>query len=233
MIEKSLNDVRRKIEAACQRAGRSPNEIKLVLVTKEVETACIQEAYRLGVRDFGENRVQEWLVKRGELPADICWHFIGHLQTNKVKTLLNVRPIHESPVLIHSVDSIDLAKEIQKQAEKKNQDVQILIQVNTSKEETKFGFDFNEVERAVSEISAGCGRLKIKGLMTIGPNTRDETSIRHSFCELRQFRDKLRNQFNQHQWLYLSMGMSSDFEIAVEEGANILRVGTAVFGVRK
>ncbi len=226
MIQSALGDVRRRIEAAAVKAGRNSKEIEVVLVTKQVESKRILEAYQLGVRDFGENKVQELLPKIEELPKDIRWHFIGSLQTNKVKSMIEI------VLLIHSCDRMELAEEINRQAEKINKDVRILIQVNTSGESSKHGFSPNDVQSAVSQMK-GLKRLKIEGLMTIGPNTDNVNHIRESFRGLMVLRDQLKTSFTEYNWRYLSMGMSSDFELAVMEGANMLRIGSAVFGERK
>ncbi len=225
MIRERLEEIRGRIRAASERAKRSPEEIELVLVTKAVDPEEIKLAYGLGVRDFGENRVQEFLMKKEQLPADIRWHFIGHLQTNKVKKLLG------QAALIQSLDRLELAREIQKEAQKQNQTVDVLLEVHISSEESKFGFEPDSVSAAVSEIR-GFNRLKLRGLMGIGPHTRDEEAVRQSFRSLARLRDRLRDDFPETNWHYLSMGMSSDFELAVEEGANLLRIGSAVFGPR-
>ena len=200
--------------------------MKLVLVTKTVPVNRLLEAFEAGAKDFGENRVQELLSKKPELPSEIRWHFQGHLQTNKVKSLLG------EIVLLHSLDRIDLAEEIQKQAEKKTLKVEALIQVNASAEATKSGFVPEEVE-GVFEKLGSFDRIRIRGLMTIGPFTEDERLVRASFQKLRELRDQLRRRFPDAELRDLSMGMSSDFEIAIEEGASIVRVGTSVFGKRE
>ena len=225
MIDRKLCDVTERIQNACRRVGRDPKEIELVLVTKEVETSRIQEVYGLGIRDFGENRVQELVAKKEELPKDIKWHFIGSLQTNKVKSLIG------QTALIHSCDRLGLAQELEKQAAKHDQKVDVLIQVNASGEDTKHGFNPETVEQAVSEI-VKLKHLNVHGLMAIGPNTENQTQIRKSFGNLRKLQDGLKCSFPNVDWHYLSMGMSSDFEIAIEEGANLLRIGSAVFGSR-
>ncbi|MBI4358282.1 MAG: YggS family pyridoxal phosphate-dependent enzyme [Candidatus Omnitrophica bacterium] len=225
-IDRQLRDIKERIVKACERARRDPKAIELVLVTKEVEPKRVREAYDLGIRDFGENRAQEFVEKKENLPRDIRWHFIGSLQTNKVKFLVG------QVVLIHSCDRLELAEALEKQAKKAAETVDLLIQVNTSGEETKHGFEPDVVEAAVSKIS-GMGRLKIRGLMSIGPNTENQEEIRRSFRSLRLLRDQLKKSHPAMDWRYLSMGMSSDFEFAIEEGANLLRIGTAVFGERK
>ena len=217
--------VTERIRARAERAGCDPEAIRLVLVTKEVGLDRIRQAYDLGMRDFGENRVQDLTAKAEQLPGDIRWHFIGHLQTNKVKHLIG------HTAMIHSCDRLELARELQKQAERLNQAVEILIQVNASGETTKHGFSPKGLEEPISEI-CGFSRLKLCGLMTIGPNTQDEANVGASFHLLKTLREQLNRQFSDHSWQYLSMGMSSDFEIAIEEGANLLRIGSAVFGER-
>ncbi len=225
MIDRQLRGVTERIHEACKRAGRDPKEVELVLVTKEVDPGRIKLAYDLGIRDFGENRTQDLMAKQGELPKGIRWHFIGSLQTNKVKSLIG------QVALIHSCDRIDLAREIEKQAAKQGQTADILVQVNTSGEETKHGFSPSDVQQAVSEITA-FDHLRLRGLMTIGPNTQNQVKIRESFRALSNLKDQLRQKFKNCDWRYLSMGMSSDFELAIEEGANLLRIGSAVFGPR-
>lgn len=225
MIDRRWHTLTERIHAACQRANRNHEDVELVLVTKEIAPNEIERAYRLGVRDFGESQVQEWAEKRRHLPLDIRWHFMGSLQTNKVKFLVG------QVALIHSCDRLDLAKALQKEAEKHHRIVDVLIQVNTSGEETKHGFQPNAVAHSVSEILAfNC--LNIRGLMTIGPHTEDKKRIRSSFQSLRALRDRLQRDFPNVDWHYLSMGMSSDFELAIEEGGNLLRIGSAVFGER-
>ena len=219
------------------------------MITKNISLEKIREAYEAGARDFGENRVQEFLAKVGArhasplLPSDIRWHLVGHLQTNKVRTLLDVGADLVSarlsqgqpqglPLLLHSLDRVPLAEEIEKQAEKKNRRVDALIQVNTSGEATKSGFAPDEAEAGIKEIEK-MNRIKLRGLMTIGPLAEDEIRVRGCFRKLRNLRDELQKKFSCLDLTHLSMGMSSDFEIAVEEGATLVRIGTAVFGERK
>lgn len=225
MLDRQLRAVQEKIEQTCNKIGRKSNEIELVLVTKGVESTRVKSVYDLGHRSFGENKVQELTQKKELLPASINWHFIGHLQTNKAKLLI------KQVVLIQSCDRIELAQELQKQAEKVSETVEILLQVNASGESTKHGLRPELVEQAVPKIKT-FSQLKIRGLMTIGPNTQDERPIRAAFSKLRNLQTNLKKQFSDLDWHYLSMGMSSDFEYAIEEGANLLRIGTAVFGER-
>lgn len=224
-VKANLAAVREKIRRAAARAGRGEKDVELVLVTKNVSLEVIMEAYSAGERCFGENRVQELEEKKGLLPGDIQWHFIGHLQTNKVKSMLS------GVSLIHSVDSVRLAQALAVKAAAEKARLPLLVQVNTSGEQTKFGISvaqLPEVLKAVLESAS----LDLKGLMTIGPFTDDEAAVRKSFRQLAALRE---------EWMgkgfpglkILSMGMSHDFEIAVEEGANMVRIGTAVFGERK
>ncbi len=226
MLKKKLDELRMKVKVVCDRIHKSPESVGIVLVTKGVEIERIREAYELGHRDFGENRIQEWLEKKDKLPADIRWHMIGHLQTNKAKHCAG------SFHLIHSVDSVRLAAALQEAAQKKNLEIACLIQANTSHESTKGGASEEEMEPLVAEVTQ-MPNLKLLGLMTIGPLTNDIGAIRSSFKTLRLHRDRMRQKFPEVDWRFLSMGMSSDFEIAIEEGANLIRVGTAVFGERK
>ena len=197
-----------------------------MLVTKFVPVERIGEAYEAGIRDFGESRVQEFISKKPLLPQDIHWHFIGHLQTNKVKALLEVGASGRAPLLLHSLDRLELAEEIQKQAEKLGFEVESLLQVNVSREATKSGFTSEEVESALEKMKA-FERIRIRGFMTIGPLTEDHEALGKNFRELREIRDRFLGGGE------LSMGMSSDFERAIEEGATIVRIGAAVFGERK
>ena len=225
MIQDNWSRLRSQIKEACKRSSRDIQEIQLVLVTKQVALDLIEEAYQLGVRDFGENRVQEWLDKKDQLPDDIRWHLIGHLQTNKVRYCIG------KPVLIHSLDSLKLASEIEKEAQKKNTQVDCLIQVNTSGEATKHGVSPEGLERLVFEMQ-NLAYVRIQGLMTMGPLSEDQALVRSAFRKLKYLRDEMKKEFPALDWKYLSMGMSSDFQLAIEEGANLLRIGTAVFGER-
>lgn len=228
-IQETLKEIQERIRRRAERSGRDPASIQVVWVTKNVPPARIQEAFDAGARDFGENRVQEWLEKRPKLPQEIRWHFVGRLQTNKVKSLLAEEPVP----FLHSLDRMELAEEIEKQAEKRNVQVEALIQVNTSGEAAKAGFAPEETGRALEKLK-DFDRIRIRGLMTIGPFTEEEEKIRASFrklCELRGILGTVLSE-NRPQSFHLSMGMSSDFEIAVEEGATLLRIGTALFGKR-
>ena len=225
MIQDNIYTLHRKIKDACDSSGRNSYDITIVAVTKTVSVDKIQDAYNAGLRHFGENKVQECIQKIDELPDDIQWHFVGHLQTNKVKFI-----IHKVS-LIHSVDRLKLAHEIERQSEKHNIKTNILIQVNTSHESTKFGVSEEKCESLIYEVRE-LKHVTIKGLMTIGAFTNDTEKIRQCFVSLRQLRDVMKNKFCDIDFNYLSMGMTSDYLIAIEEGANMLRIGTAIFGER-
>lgn len=224
-LERNLRQVQERIARAAERAGRDRGEITLVAVTKTVPVEVIRQAYGLGLRDFGENRVEEALPKARDLPSDIRWHCIGHVQRRKA--LLAVELAH----LLHSVDSVRLAQRLQRFCEERGRDLPILLEVNLSGEETKYGFRPEEVALAVPEIAA-CTRLRIQGLMTIAPLVTDPEEARPCFRALRALRDALATQYPDLDWHHLSMGMTGDFEVAVEEGATLVRIGQAIFGPR-
>ncbi len=224
-IQHNLENVRRRIVAACERVGRNPSEIVLVAVTKTVEPERVNAAIAAGVTDIGENRVQEALQKFPLLkPA--TRHLIGHLQSNKVKKAV---PIFD---WIHSVDSFHLARKISTEAQRLGKTLPILLEIKTSPEETKFGVPVGEAAALAQQVGVLPG-IQLRGLMTIAPFTSDEGLIRESFRTLRALRDDIRAaQFPGVQMDVLSMGMSNDFEIAIEEGATMVRIGTAIFGPR-
>ncbi len=214
------------IATAAKRCGRSRGEIGYVLVTKTVPLERIREAVQMGILDLGENRVQELTEKKPALPDTVRWHMIGHLQTNKV------RQVADRVVLVHSVDRVELVREIEKQAQKTGTAaVNCLIQINSSGESSKFGAAPDRAAELVSRVDDH-SPVKIKGLMTIGPLTSDSEKIRAAFAKTRLLREDLRRQFPAKDWDILSMGMSGDYEIAIEEGATLLRIGSAVFGTR-
>ena len=217
-ILENLERVRERIEGACQRAGRESSAVTLIGVTKTVGAEAVVEAYKAGLRDFGENRVQEALAKIDAVEQECIgsrWHMIGHLQTNKVKIAAGRFGI------IHSVDSVRLANEISRRCES---DVPVLIEVNVAQDAAKFGFAPEEVAAALREIAV-LPHLDVRGLMTIAPQTNNPEETRQTFRRLRELRDELALD-------ELSMGMSGDFEVAIEEGATMIRVGTAIFGPR-
>ncbi|MDE5891990.1 MAG: YggS family pyridoxal phosphate-dependent enzyme [Acetatifactor sp.] len=226
MIRENLIQIRKNIEKACKRAGRSSEEVLLIAVSKTKPVERLREAYEAGVRDFGENKVQELVDKYDALPGDIRWHMIGHLQRNKVKYL--VGKVH----LIHSVDSLRLAQEIQKEAQKKQVEVNILIEVNVAQEESKFGSTVEDTLQLVQDIAL-LPNVHIQGLMTVAPFVENPEENRRIFANLRQLAvDIMRKNIDNVSMNVLSMGMSGDFEVAVEEGATCVRVGTSIFGER-
>lgn len=226
MISENLNIVRENIEKAAAEAGRAPEEITLIAVSKTKPVSMIEEAYACGCRDFGENKVQELCDKWEVLPRDIRWHLIGHLQRNKVKYVV------DKAYLIHSVDSLRLAQEIQKEAEKKQVHVNILIEVNIAQEESKFGVPAEEAEDLVRE-AAKLPNVHIQGLMTIAPVVEKPEDNAIHFANLRQLSvDINEKNIDNVNMSVLSMGMTGDYEQAVKDGAVYVRVGTGIFGTR-
>jgi hypothetical protein len=226
MIAENLKNVRLRVEAAAQRAGRDPREVKLIAVSKTKPVSMIEECIAEGQLVFGENKVQELVEKIPQLPQDLEWHLIGHLQKNKVKYIV------DQVALIHSVDTVALAEQIQKEAVKKNCDVDILLEVNVAKEETKSGFNAEEVYDACCQIAA-FPNVHIKGLMTVAPFVENPEENRIIFRKLKQlYVDIQGKKVDNICMSELSMGMSNDFEVAIEEGATMVRVGTALFGAR-
>ncbi len=227
MIQENLNTVESKIAEACRRSGRSRDDVRLIAVSKTKPISMLQEAYDLGCRDFGENKVQELVEKYEQLPKDIRWHMIGHLQRNKVKYIV------DKVAMIHSVDSLRLAEEISKEALKKNVTVPILVEVNVAGEESKFGVSPSETAALVEEI-AKLPNIIVKGLMTIAPYTDHPEENRLYFANLKQiYVDIIQKNIDNICMGELSMGMTGDYGIAVEEGATYIRVGTGIFGERQ
>lgn len=226
MIEKQLKDVESRIQSACRRSDRQREEVTLIAVSKTKPVAVLQEAYDAGIRVFGENKVQELADKYEQLPKDIQWHMIGHLQTNKVKYIV------DKVACIHSVDSLKLAETIEKEAAKKNCTVNILIEVNVAEEETKFGVSVDEVLPLVEKISR-LPHVKLCGLMTIAPFVENADSNRTIFATLKKLSvDIASKNIDNVNVSILSMGMTNDYEVAIEEGATMVRVGTGIFGSR-
>ena len=226
MIKEHLTEVKDRIEQACIRSGRNPGEVTLIAVSKTKPVPMLEEAYAAGARDFGENKVQEIAAKKPELPEDIRWHMIGHLQRNKVGQVLG------KAVLIHSVDSLRLARQIENDAAKAGLDVDILLEVNVAREESKYGFMLEEVEDAIMTIK-DFPHVHIKGLMTIAPFVENPEENRGIFKKLFEFAvDIDKKNIDNVTMGVLSMGMTGDYEVAVEEGATMVRVGTGIFGVR-
>jgi pyridoxal phosphate enzyme (YggS family) len=202
-----------------------PANVTLVAVSKTKPVEMIREAYEAGQRDFGENYIQELTEKQGQLPTDIKWHAIGHLQSNKVKYITSF--VH----LIHAVDSFRLLQEINKQAQKNNRVIDCLLQIHIAREETKFGFDFTECENMLSsEAFKELHNIRITGLMGMASNTTDELQVRNEFRSLKNIFEKFKIQNSKFK--ILSMGMSSDHKIAIEEGSTMIRIGSSIFGER-
>lgn len=226
MVEKNISEVKKRISEAAKAAGRNENEVTLIAVSKTKPVEMIKEAYDTGIRDFGENKVQEIMEKYPLLPSDIRWHLIGHLQTNKVKYII------DKVCMIHSVDSLKLAEEISRQAVKHNVTADILIEVNVAAEESKFGVRPEDAIDLCRDISTLPG-IRIRGLMTVAPFTSDPEENRPVFCALRQlFVDIDGKNIDNVCMDCLSMGMSGDYTVAIEEGATFVRVGTSIFGQR-
>ena len=226
MLKENLEEVEEKIAKACERAGRAREEVTLIAVSKTKPVEMLQEIYDEGIRDFGENKVQELTEKYEVMPKDMKWHMIGHLQTNKVKYII------DKVELIHSVDSFHLAKQIEKEAVKKNVEAQILVQVNIAQEDTKFGIDGPEVIALVEEISK-LPHVHVRGLMTSAPFVDDPEENRCYFKKLHQlFIDIREKNIDNVSMDILSMGMTNDYEVAIEEGSTMVRVGTGIFGAR-
>lgn len=227
MIAENMKVVQKKIEAACEKSGRSKEEVTLIAVSKTKPVSMLQEAYDTCCRDFGENKVQELVDKYEQLPKDIRWHMIGHLQRNKVKYIV------DKVYMIHSVDSLRLAEEISKEAVKKGVTVSILLEVNVAQEETKFGASAQDVAALAEEI-AKLPNIVIKGLMTIAPNVLNAEENREVFRKLKQIAvDITQKNIDNINMGELSMGMTGDYEVAVTEGATYVRVGTGIFGERQ
>ena len=225
MIKENIENVRKRIESAAERAGRDPKDVLLLGVTKTIDFGPMQEAKEAGILDFGENKPQELLRKAPNFPG-VNFHLIGHLQTNKVSKIVG------NAKLIHSVDSIHLAKEIDKRSKEKGIVTEALIEVNMAGEESKFGIRPEELEGFLKEVSQ-FGNLCIKGLMTVAPFTENPEDNRIYFRGLRELLiDMNSKNIDNINMSVLSMGMTGDFEVAVEEGATIVRVGTAIFGKR-
>lgn len=227
MVSENLEKVRENCKAACMKAGRSEEDMTLIAVSKTKPVSMLEEAYAAGCRDFGENKVQELVDKYEILPKDIRWHMIGHLQRNKVKYIV------DKAYLIHGVDSFRLAEEISKEALKKNVTASILIEVNAALEETKFGVSPEQTEALVRQIAKLPG-IQVKGLMTIAPYVDDPEENRQYFALLRQLSVDIASKNIDNVCMnVLSMGMTGDYAVAIEEGATYVRVGTGIFGERQ
>lgn len=226
-IRENMRAVEDRIAAACQEAGRKPEDVTLIAVSKTKPVEMLREAYECGCRDFGENKVQELLDKYEVMPRDIRWHMIGHLQRNKVKYIV------DKVYLIHSVDSLRLAEEISKEAVKKQVTVSVLVEINVAGEESKFGTTAREAAALVEEI-AKLPNMIVKGLMTIAPYVENPEENRLYFAMLRQiYVDIIHKNIDNVCMKELSMGMTGDYETAITEGATYIRIGTGIFGERE
>ena len=228
MIKENLKQVEENINAACQRAGRDPKKVTLIAVSKTKPVSMIEEAIDYGIKDFGENKVQEMCDKIEKISNKLNWHLIGHLQRNKVKYIV------DKACLIHSVDSLRLAQQIDSEAKKKNVICNILIEVNIAGEESKFGVSKDQVKELLEEIKE-LTNVHVKGLMTIAPYVEDAEENRGYFREMNKLFIDMRQENADNDNIdmeILSMGMTGDYQVAIEEGATMVRVGTGIFGAR-
>ena len=226
MLSQNLREVESNIKRACERVGRARESVTLIAVSKTQPVSAIEEAYALGIRDFGENKVKEMLGKEPQLPADIRWHLIGHLQTNKVKSVLS------NTVLIHSLDSLKLLDAVDFEAMKQKITVEGLLEVNVAEEESKFGFHPSELWELLNRLRQ-YKNLRIRGLMTVAPFTTNAENNREIFRKLKEISiDTKWNTLDNISMDILSMGMTGDYSVAIEEGATMVRVGTGLFGAR-
>lgn len=225
-IKENIENVERKIQVACDRSGRKREDVLLLAVSKTIDVPRIKEAVECGLTSLGENKVQEIMDKYEPMGEGVKWHLIGHLQTNKVKYII------DKVELIHSVDSLKLAEEISKRAKAKGITANILLEINAAGEESKFGLKPEECEEAVREISI-LDNIKIRGLMTVAPNVENPEENRIYFKQMKQLLvDINAKKIDNVNMDVLSMGMTGDYEVAIEEGATIVRVGTGIFGAR-
>lgn len=226
-VKNNLDQVSQNIKHACENSGRATDSVTLIAVSKTKPIELLKEAYEWGCRDFGENKVQEMNQKIPQMPSDIRWHMIGHLQTNKVKDVVG------KAFLIHGVDSYKLAQEISKQSVKKDVVSKILIEVNVAMEDTKFGLSLNQVQELVRQVSV-LPNIEIHGLMTIAPNVSNPIENKQYFADLHKLFIDINEQNIDNVYMeYLSMGMTNDYQVAIEEGATYVRVGTGIFGERQ
>jgi pyridoxal phosphate enzyme (YggS family) len=223
-IAENLDRVRERIARAAAKSGRLTNEVELVVISKTHPAEKVREAIEAGQTLFGESRVQEARAKIPELPSNVRWHFVGHLQKNKIRHAL---PLFE---MIHSADSLELAQEMNRIAQEGGMHPRVLLEVNVAGEGSKFGFQPDKLRRQMEALLA-LPRLSILGLMTIPPLAEEAEASRKYFVQLRELRDHLQTEFRV-DLAHLSMGMTQDFPVAVEEGATLVRVGTAIFGER-
>ena len=227
-IRENIDDITKKIENTCKKIGRNPKDITVIAVSKTVESKRAKEAVNAGINNLGENRVQELIKKYDELSdLEVKWHMIGHLQKNKVKYII------DKTVLIHSVESLSLAEEINKRAEKNNLIANVLIELNIGEEESKFGINEENVYDFITSMEQ-FENIRVLGLMTVAPFCENPEDVRWVFKKMKNIYDKISTMnLRNTEMNYLSMGMTNDYEIAIEEGSNIIRIGTAIFGARK
>lgn len=225
-IQTNWETIQHNIQKACQQAGRQPCEVTILAATKTQTPENILQAAHLGIREFGENRVQELLAKKPLLPAEFRWNMIGHLQKNKVKYII------DDVKCIQSVESETLLKEIQRLAQQHDVIMPILLEVNISGEDSKFGLAPQAVAPFVEETLAHCNRLRIRGLMTLAAFETDEARLRPQFAAMRRLFEDLQGRYPELQLDTLSMGMSNDYPLAIQEGATMVRIGSALFGQR-
>ena len=226
MIQENMEAVEHVIESSCGRAGRSRDEVTLIAVSKTKPLALLREAYDAGAREFGENKVQDLLDRIPEMPADVRWHMIGHLQRNKVKYIVG------KVAMIHSVDSLALAEEISREAQKRKDIANILIEVNVAGEISKFGVTSDAVLKLAEDI-ATLPAIQLKGFMTVAPYTENPEENRSYFRKLAQISVDIGNKnIDNRSTCFLSMGMTGDYSVAIQEGATYIRVGTGIFGER-
>jgi len=223
-IQENLAKIRERIAAAAEKAGRAPQSVKLIAVSKTFPSEAVQSAYDAGQRLFGENKVQDLALKNATLAKDIEWHMIGHLQSNKAKLVV------ENADYIHAVDSVKLLQRIDRLAGELGRSPKVLLEINVSGEKSKFGAD-TELVKQLAQAAILCKNIAVVGLMTMAPFGVPESELRFVFSSLRRLRENLEAEFDL-DLPELSMGMSGDFEIAIEEGATMVRVGTAIFGKR-
>lgn len=225
-LKLNIDEIKSKIERACEKAGRSTDEVTLIGVTKTIDEDIINASLGYGISDIGENKVQEVTRKYDQINKGVKWHLIGHLQTNKVKYII------DKVDLIHSVDSLKLAKEIDKRAKQHKKIMEVLIQVNIAVEDSKFGIGQDKLKVLIEEV-AQLEHVKVMGLMNIAPFYGDPERARDDFKVMKKLFDEMSDlTVNNVEMKYLSMGMTGDYEVAVEEGANLLRVGTGIYGAR-
>ena len=224
-IEDNIKNIEERIDFCARKSGRTKDDIVLVAVSKTVSAEMVVQAAKAGIRNFGENRVQEYLKKREVIGDSVIWHIIGPLQRNKAKYIV------EGVTLLHSLGTLEVALEIERQCQNKGTTLDALVQVNIAKEPTKAGVVEEELERFLEQLSA-MRSIRVKGLMAIPPAAQGAGDNRHYFERMKTLYDRYEHVTPDHPFAYLSMGMSDDFETAIFEGSNMVRIGTAVFGAR-